>query len=544
MSKQQQELENKWFPREKLIKAFVHYYGEEHRKHIEETINSQKFVMVATDLAKYEIMQMFKEKYKNNEKINYEERAETFIINLESLNDHSNLFSPLILGKDMDILAKMGFDVKKIIKRDKETGLPVLNEGKETEQLRTYMETSKKWGKIIDRQLDIDQVAEYYNKCIDDGCLRKMRIGIDCVMDKYKVENCFGYSPKAYDTSNFPKIKQPLTKEDKNLLNDILSAKGPMVFWNDGFSKYVLDGVNKIFGKEYKTIKEFSEDKSLMIFFEIRKLYILERDKRLKMDNINHEEYKSKEDKEAIYEEAQTHLYNGAAAYHKGVIVAAQMNQNTNMRTIIHEVNHAVAGDAGKFDNVGLNEIVNEFLTGRLCDSLLEEQKAELGVKTDSKSLYFVALNCMKRFLLKFENVFKQGQLGNACKNLKNFIGEKNYVFVEAIGTSFQNMNYGIFNVPIIKDGHNNVSRADEWLELYEKDPIKASQINDDIKSTQKESELGLIISMVDYLDRLVENYQEFEQGNKVEMVPEHKSLTEWIKEKINTKDMQDHEMN
>lgn len=542
------ETSEKLVPKQDIIEFAVSFYGEQYREQITKNINELGVVLVTKDELGYIVKSMFKEKYQDKTK-DWEQMAENFIINLNNLGNNFGLVDATMLARDAKVLAELGFDVKKIIRKN-EIGLFEFIQGPETERLKMYIQTmnidKKAKGPLEDY---IDNYVKAYNICAENKKLYSSDSFRDINAKKSKIYNpnvrltfaseCIDIQ-KEYNNIDIPKMPEELTKEDKKFLNDLFMSKGPVSLWSDSFAEYIVKGINRIFNKNYTSIKEVVNDKSMELLFNFKDNLTNARVEEIKQDNkLNSKKYSDK--KEIIHRSYIRDFFNdetAAAEYYPQHVIMIGIDDEYSLHDVLHEVNHALSANtfweddnlsdlrkvgfkhgANKDHDEGFNEIVNEFLTNKLQEKIPKDYMESKSLKSTTDYQYTAGIELLEKFLNKFENKLKECQMGDADEVLKNFIGERNYNLVISYGAIISKLAYGNMNFPF--NQRFNISqpilKASDWVAFHKAGKDKGFQYIDSEINT-----LQIFLSIEKFFERLAENYAEFEKGNIIDIPIEH----------------------
>lgn len=467
---------NSVVPKKEIIEHFVKYYGEEYREQITKRINDLNVDLVPMDLAGFKIKESFKEKYKGNPDVDWEEQAKEMLTNIRKLVNRQKGFDVEKLKSDADILTALGFDVSKIFATKKETGETYLANTNETQRLYNYIKASR-----IEKKIKA--------------------INVDSFLTNYALSR---------DENDAEFVKWKLNKSTKSFLQDICEAKGPCDLWTDEFSEYFLDGVNKLFGKELKSMKDFLEDKSLGTFHRVIKSYMRQSSFELNKNNIDKKEYGDKvEEDMTIFN--SSNILGGFHNCHNRLILP--LDTRLNMNTVLHEINHALGNkeynkDITNFNkaSVGLNEIVNEYLTVKSIGNKESFQNSSLSEFKECG--YSSMVKFMDKFLNKYERIFQKCQMsGDAPKVLKNFIGENNFKRLTTLCNLIEKQNF----CQIILEKEKGLENLQDLLNSYRENP-------DNPLYEKNIKDLKLLDFVDNFTADLIEHYSEFEKGNIVDV--------------------------
>ena len=252
------------FPKKKIIEFCVNYYGEQYRGKITKIIEALDVVFVAEDLLGYGLNVLFKKEYEGYDKeiIDWEERALIFKTNLTEFVNGSDLFRPEILARDSKILHQMGFNIRKIIKVEAEGGISIID-SEETKRLKDYINSLNP---PAIKKVSGYHIVDLYEKCAKENKLFNLYVSMgqgDKLFVSYdqKVKLNFRSDLK------FPELPKGfmdfVDSEHVDFLEDFVSAKGKLDSWSEEESKYILNGMNKLFNKNFQTMQEFIKDESM-----------------------------------------------------------------------------------------------------------------------------------------------------------------------------------------------------------------------------------------------------------------------------------------
>lgn len=462
---------NKVVPKKEIIEHFVKYYGEEYREQISKRINSLNVDLLPMDLAGFKIKEAFKEKYKEYEAVDWEQQAEAMLSNLRKMVDNNKQFNASYLKTDADILTALGFDVSKIFAQNKETGKVYLANTDETKRLYNYIKASRKEKNI--KPVNVEDFIESYTLNSNEN---------DAELSNYKLDN-----------------------KTKSFLQDICTSKGPIEEYNDNFAQYFIDGVNKLFGKNLKSVQEFLDDKTLDKFHKILKNQMKKSSFELNKNNIDNKNYGTKVEEDMELFNATRIL--GGFQYGKNRLVLP-LDTRLNMNTVLHEINHALGNkeynqSTTNFNkaSIGLNEIVNEYLTLKSNKNM--ESFKESNLSTHKENGYSSIVKFMEKFLDQYEPILKKCQMsGNSVQVMKSFIGENNFKRLIGLCDMIEKQNF----CQIILEKSKGVENLEDLLNNYRQNP------NNPLFEKNVAS-LKLLDSIDNFTSELIEHYSEFEQG-------------------------------
>lgn len=522
----------KIYDKKEIIEFYVNYYGEEYREHIEKRLNTVATAVVVPDEIQYIVQSELKEKYENRSDVNWEERSNELLTVFQRLADNQRLDFDLdgktingdfVLAREAKVIKELGFNVKKILRKNN-NGYQVVN-GAETEKFRNYIRMLEKEKRIEPFGIDeLKKIIRSYNfnakelKLYSGESIRYNKDGTCELVPEYKIE-------KEYNCAEFPPISKELTEEDVKFLNDLIMSKGPATEWTDDYAEYVLKGVNRLFDKNFTSIQEVAE--KLELFFDITaRCYERVESKKDQNRNYRTEKIYNKADyvPDTFQEGYKFEDRVPAAYYGRNDSIILKLSTRTNKAMILHEVNHALSANvrykaSGHLCTAfghdptkgGFNEVVNEFLTMQALEKNYNMPVNQLPDNIYRPIEYTAGVELMKPFLLKFEKKLKECQMGDACKILTDFIGEVNYRRLEIFANSLEGYNYGNFIMEIKEDGKivDKTSTVAEWLTLYKS--------GNDENIEYKQGSIGYFeyfLSFDKFLQDLVANFHEFEQGN------------------------------
>lgn len=512
MTNEYDSLMQKYYPKELMIEIFSQYYGEDKREFIEKVIDEVPVIFIVKDMLSFKIKQTFKG---DAEKDGVEliEKLQEFA---KGKHDQSTLEA---LIKNDTVIKDFGFDVKKIIKKNILTGKFSTISSEEAESFKNFIIYSVKDVKKFNDVVDINSVVEYYNKFVNEE--KYFAINPTIEDDKLVIKNNDNLVLKHYFTNHKYETAKKLlnlTEEDEQFLIDLITSKNDLKFVEDKNGQHIIKNINRLFGTNHKTIDGVLNDGNLKFFIEVITITRKNVIPLIRDSNIEKQNYISLGLNEEIYTEfLQEFRDNPVSAIHsmnpklKNEYIVLQLdNLNYDLRVVLHELNHALAvNDDYKnsgitIESTPLNEIINEFLTGRA----IQNYKGKLE-DVDSKSVYDPGINFMEKFLIAFEGKFKESQLvgkqGKAMNVLNDYFGFLNFFLVQDYVKKMERLRWG----SIIERNAINTDIL-TWLEDYKKDPNILNEIPEDYFD-----DMITIIEFNNYLDKMIECKMKFERGEE-----------------------------
>ena len=528
------QIEEKFIQKSESINVMVNYFGKENRTLVEERINNTKLIYFPQDIAKYEIVQQFKEKYKNESNETYKKQADIFITNLENLANRVDLVEPLILLKYKDILKNLSFDVDKIVVKNKETGLYEIIFSEETAKLISYIKFNTINSDRFNIFCDVDNIIKTYkllkgnipnenNSCICFNKNGEIGLNLRCEFENF-------YSKFYCD------IKQPLSQKEKEFIDDIFSIKHITPFMKN--EKYIISNINNLFNKNYKTLDDLFKDDSMQSFLELRNYFSEIRSNLIKYANTNHvfREYYGDEEYsflEVYFAQRLTLAGVHVLDLNRKNFIGIPLGENTNSNTVIHEFNHAIAGKSS-LESYAFDEIVNEYLTIRQIENMSKDIKQKCNFEKENKNAYTTSVKFFKKFLDKYEYVFKRSRLNDNIREdlIKEFdnnkiLAEYKYDTIINICNTLEMYNFG--NIQYL-DNNNEIKEINinEFIESYYKNPNYVVELLKNIYNEDVLMFLGYIVWCNEFLDRVISK-------ENVSNLGTIKPLNELVEEKYNT---------
>ncbi|MBR2970173.1 MAG: hypothetical protein IKC49_03870 [Clostridia bacterium] len=543
-------LKKRYCPKDVLTEIFVAYYGEDSRILVENMIDTTEVIFVADSNLMSEIREEFKLKYDNQLDVDWQKLAYEFINNLQALSNGSKDFDIDLLYRERDILRSVGFDPTQMFLSGKITKrLKLNNKSKATREFSDSVSAAFSLREITDDVVDLDSFIDTYNSCARDKVVYSCQ-SYKSKKGQLKEQLDIRYIRDDFTTDNveFPTL-QDLNKKEKEFLLDFFSAKGSVQEWDEEYLGYIVNGLNKLFNKDFKTISEIREDKSLLILLKLRDLFCQHIQSFMITENANKMDY--------IESSARANRYDAIVDYFRNnpnVVgsydeilrdIYIPVGTGTSFGTVLHEYNHAFAyfsSNACGFskESVGFNEIVNEYLTQQLImkSRSLIDQSVRINVEKDCA--YAFGIEILKPFLDKYENELKKCQIGwtfencdrenakglsseelidkmqnwTASMELKEFIGEDNFKKLMAFSDMIADQNYGQSYINVFIKGEQKDLSLFSVITACAKIPATLELVAPQHKE--------LITKFMDYyrfVEKLAEHYEDFEKGNIINIL-------------------------
>lgn len=534
MESKYQEYKDLYFPEEKIIDWITNVYGEENRELISSKIKNIKVVFVPINVAAQEILLTCEKLYKDDPNVNHRFEAVDCIRNLENLSKSKESVNLEMLRKHLKVLKELGFNTNRILKKHIITGQLKLGKSEEVDKLINYSKYSLNEKNVNTDIIDVQSFVDTYNACAKNKkyCGAKF----NQVNETYKVaaHDVFsGYTYEEYSwcKGEIPTIKE-LDEQDKEFLQDIIQAKGPITKWSESFSNYFVKGINKIFNKNFSTITDFRKDLSFSLLQEMMKDCSKQHEVFMYQNNMNENDFiASKEDHEKYNDNIAQYLQSpklGGTYDFNDQRLMIPIGKSTDMQSILHEVNHGI-GDNGAeslqflYESRGLEEIINEYLTIQTKKNISQEELERFNLMI-SKSNYTTGVKLMEKFLSKFESKIKQYRLHGCVSNLKDFIGENNYKKLNELCKFIEDNTFAVgYKGVLVEDATKCPTDLLEWIEAYKKNPKEIVSLTSDLWYKQ----LSKFLEVDDFVNKMVEHYDDFEKGNIVDIKTEKFSLAE-----------------
>lgn len=524
MSDKYQELYDKNFPAKGMLETYVAYYGEEYRKQLQSILKNTHVEFFMPSFSANEIEKAFKKVYGSNSDIDYKEEAEYFYLNLQQLANHGSIFSELNLVKHAKVLTELGFNVSKILLKHKELPIYKLNTNSpETEKLKNYAKYSLAKKDINSDYLNIENFIVEYNKCADNKQVYNIHYVKD-TKDEMAIHLDGKKVKKDYSDTNidFPLIDiDNLEEQDNQFLQDLIKARTNILFLDNEFATYVLKGINKIFNKNFQSIEELHKDKSIEIFLSVKDMFsegldefIVSREASkiglVAKDKNNNTDFNHYLDDSNYLNQKPNAL---AATVNNRILIP--LNKNNTVWEIMHEMNHRIANENGDFEKIstGFNEVVNEYLTLKAMEKVDKQHFKGYNFERSNGCSYHRGISILNAFLVKFEPILKKCQLGDGPEILESFIGKENFKTLMDFGNLIEDKKYGAFNIEVKYNNGIFVDSISQWLDYYKKHP----DMLNDIQSANL-ADLQKFINYDNFVNQLVEHYEEFEKGNIINL--------------------------
>ena len=261
-----------------IIEIFVDYYGENNRELIAKRINEVNVAFDVVNEVEYIVNNSIKEKYGKRTDVAWQSVAQDIMLVLNNLAENKPLTiekngkvynGENFLAREANVLKELGINPKRILKRNERNEFEIIP-GAELDKLKAYVrlleQPKSKNSTLLENRNILERICKEYNfsaetkKFYDKNELFIRDGNVQPLEENPKVV-------KDYGEREFPKISENLTEEDIKFFNDlILSASSPND-WNEDFSKYYLNGINRIFNKNYTTLEEIGDDLSLFFDF-------------------------------------------------------------------------------------------------------------------------------------------------------------------------------------------------------------------------------------------------------------------------------------
>ncbi len=397
--------------------------------------------------------------------------------------------------------------------------------------------------------VDLDSFIDVYNLCARDkvvySCqsLKTKKGQLKEQLDIQEIKDDF-----ISDNVEFPSL-QDLNKKEKEFLLDFFSAKGLVQDWDEEYVSYIVNGINKLFNKDFKTISEIREDKSLLILLKLRDLFCQHIQSFMITENANKMDYIESSMRSNRYDAVVDYFRNHpkVAGLYDQIIrdIYIPVGTSTSFGTVMHEYNHAFAhfgSNTCGFNNEseGFNEIVNEYLTQRLImkSRSLIDQSAR--IRVDKNCAYTYGIEILKPFLDKYENELKKCQIGwtfenydrerskglsseelidkmqnwTASRELKEFIGEDNFKKLMAFSNMIADQNYGQSLIKVFINGEKKDLPLSMVVVVCTENHMAVQVIAPEYRD--------LIIKFMDYyrfIEKLADHYEDFEKGNIINIL-------------------------
>lgn len=524
MSKKYEELKNKYCPDELIKDMAVAYYGEENRKKIEKQIDNTSVVFVAKNLNRVEVKDAFRKQFPNATEEEINKKAAIFIKNLQELNaEELSSFAPNFIAQNSKIFQLLGFDVSKILLRHKATGALKLNEkSEETQKVINYGKYSISKKDINEDVVDIDKFIQTYNNCANRKETFKLLPTTNNLNGKLEISNHYAFPLNDYSNLGveYPKLNITNNK-DKKFLADFLASDFSTAKGISESEKYIVDGINRIFNRNHTSYDEILQDRSLDIFFDIKKEAYTQIYNFIIEKNVNKTDFVASDEQQYNDAMAQFKTDLNTTAFHDAnkKTLNIPVHENISFGSIAHEFNHAIGTNdenqvsAFSGESTGLNEIFNEFLTMRMMDNYKDKIDSTIDIKKNRNSNYHSGIDVMMPFLSKYEGKIKECQLSdNAPKVLQDFIGKSNYEKLKDYANLLAKNQYGKFCSAIVYKGKKIVD-INQFMQIYKQDTS--------IMEMVPKNELEKVEQSLEYnkfMEQLVEHYEEFEKGDIVDI--------------------------
>lgn len=530
MTEQYQQYLGKYFPKQTIIDDMVSYYGEQHRKYIEEKINNMNVVFVPTQLALTEVEQAFSEVYKDKQPEEIKELAFNFVENASklSVNYKPNDLSFLIDNKD--VLVILGFNIDEIIAKNSD-GDFILKQTEETKKLANFTSFSVKKAEVKSDLIGVDNFISLYNECLLFLSLPQT-IDLNMDFENNTLKLCCMYRDDIdfiESDINFPDIEIK-DKEDEEFLENFIKEKELIENWTEDYAEYVVNGINKLFNKNHQTMQEVLSDESLVIFIALKDKMTDLFQKLAVVDNTNMEDYAESLNNKREFNLAVATFANSdviAAFYTKLYdYIGIPINNEVKYCDITHETNHSLNGvsycdtdDINEHERaVAFNEIVNEFLNFQML--------TKNGKPTSVDSKYNYGIHILNNFLNKYEDKLKDFHFKDSAEELKNFIGEKNYNTLMNYSYILKKADYGSRKLYVNINGKYLNAEISKVLTSKRKYELA------ELVHEKQQLVINLFLKYDNFLQELVENFQEFEKGNIVD-IPLKKNLFDEITNEV-----------
>lgn len=372
-----EELLAEYCPKNLYIDMFTKYYGEEHKEYIKKRIEDTPVVLVADDMFYFQFQHIFKDRYKTD--------GAELIRSLKSLskgNDSKEIIDCLI--KNRKELEELGFDVFKIIGKNKLTGKLVLLKSEETKRLMDFVKPPLK---STEDKIDIESIIKFYNVALEEEMVFHPQLEMD-------EHGQFVVTRKAnglLGSITVPQKKLIYTGDMAILqfMSDLIFMENEIDFFTHNESKYLLKHINNLFGTKYKTLKDLMNDSELALFMDYLKLIRGEvslLSKRTKRGDIASfvDPKLSKDAYERCLHKFESPIAGFYGALEDGpqeALVSIKLSAKTR-RVGSHEFNHVISDNEDgrgvsvyqdEYAGNALNEIINEFLNKRAIESYLKD---------------------------------------------------------------------------------------------------------------------------------------------------------------------------
>ncbi len=518
MSKEYDEFLQEYYPKDLYIDMFSQYYGEDHKEFVKSRIESVPVVLVTSDILSLKLKQIFKE--------DYQIEGTKLLKDLKAIaKNESSKEAITNLVKNREIIKQLGFDVTKIVGKQKLTGKLVIMPTEETNRFISFIDPSKNIEAMKDL-IDIDSIVDHYNVCCRDNT--RYRFEVHIIDGTLRFDTIAINSEMHWNSDSKPILN--LTDQDKEFLLDLILTKNNL---SKNDSKYVLKSVNRIFNKEYKNINEILADHEA--FFLVAHDVKTEISKVSKKVNSNTycliPQELNEQDYLDAFEYIRTTGYDGfySLQYGEKKELIAILTDRDNKSIGSHEANHAISVngkdleiDCGLHGHyMGLNEIVNEFLNKRAIENY-NNNPNNIEKIDDGGSGYDVGVKFMEKFLITYEDKFKESYLAGEANNttswgvLSKYFGFNNLHNLCIYAEKIRENNWGHFTRNF---GANDIVN---WIEEYKKHP----EILNDIPAKYKDD----IIDFIQFdrlLELLIERKQHFEKGDDSYIILEEYAFKE-----------------
>ena len=512
-------------PPDKIIEWLTNYYGEDKKDYIASVIKNTPVIFIPGNTNLQDMIIACKKAYPDISVHELIDHVQTLENVLRELVEFDGIIPGDIMDKEMKVLKELGFEPSKILLKNKEKNMYKLAQNEETKRLKNYFNFSINKSEINNNVFNMNSFVDAYNKIASRDQPAYVGIHATKFGDKYSFREygLWQNGDKKFSPGQSKIEISNLSEEDKQLLLDFINLPSLMRVDNE---EYIVNGLNKIFNKNHKSIRDIRNDESLALLLSLKNNIKKTLKNAIFESNINKEDFIPVNNPEAkkVLDRQLNDLvngYNAAGSYCAKAkslqFVLDSSGFSMSLGLILHEYNHAISdclGTCGFGDFYGweFNEIVNEYLTQQAISKISNQDKSEWIGDVNPDSLYNTGVNFMKGFLDAYEEKLKECQLGDAEKILSDFIGVENFEALVQIGAEIGNKKFSFFLTNIEWKGRQ-ISNISEFIEIYKTDP-------EIIKSLPEEHQITLtyFIQANKFLEDLVAHHKDFEQKKNVEI--------------------------
>ena len=525
MASQYDRLKEEYFPKDLIVDIATRYYGEERRQAIKDFLDIN-IVFLVDNQFKLRLRELFEEKYKSS-MFGYDytdELVEKFFTNISNLIQKGvDSFNPEEFKKDADIFEKLGFDIMKILKKDKQTGKVVLADSEETQRLIDCIVLDNKSEHV---SLYTFSVLKAYNEAAEKGGVVAPEFKIEeGEENKFYINVANSFIQKVESTSpnndlELLKIKEDISLEHLQMLNKILTMRGSNIgVWKDEKADIFVECINELFNTKYSSISEITGDPKMSYFLSFRAQCAEYYDQYVRAYNLVNkgvlapEGYQIDNGEVVRYALENPDVLQWTEIGDKNRIVIIAGRYAIDGGTTIHESNHALTNVRQPL-NRSIKEIINEYLKTKMVKFATYEEKVRLKIRENGNCAYSAAVVFMLPFLDMCEEEMKNGvfsrTVNGIVENVKSLIGEENWQIIEEQTKKIEDRNWGHFVRAINIDG-KKIRDVNEFIQEYRKNPDL--EIPNDISLEDRQA-LQEAIEFDKFLCKIVEHKSEFKQGN------------------------------